>query len=206
MVHSTCKSGQNALLPVRSREATAMSQQEARSRPWWHGWTGDAAAAAELVRRYETNIRVAVRTRLTDPAAARAVRLRRRMPVSAGQLFRPGRPRAIRPEGSSRPDRPVGADVQQVGQPEAVPRSAPRRRPSHRRRCRRPAGTHGGGGRSAAIAAGRELLDAIRAELVGEEVAIADLRGQGCTWPEVACGWAAPRRPAANNSVEPWTA
>ena len=32
---------------------------------------GDAAAAEEIVRRYETAIRVAVRTRLSDPALRR---------------------------------------------------------------------------------------------------------------------------------------
>jgi RNA polymerase sigma-70 factor (ECF subfamily) len=38
----------------------------------------------------------------------------------------------------------------------------------------------------ARVAAGRELLGAVRAEMIDEERAIADLRGQGCTWPEVA--------------------
>ena len=38
----------------------------------------------------------------------------------------------------------------------------------------------------ARVAAGRELLAAVRAEMTDEERAIADLRGQGCTWAEVA--------------------
>jgi RNA polymerase sigma-70 factor (ECF subfamily) len=38
----------------------------------------------------------------------------------------------------------------------------------------------------ARIAAGRELLGAVQAEMDAEERAIAGLRGQGCTWTEVA--------------------
>ena len=38
----------------------------------------------------------------------------------------------------------------------------------------------------ARVAAGRELLDAVRAAMTEEERAIADLRGRGCTWAEVA--------------------
>jgi hypothetical protein len=34
---------------------------------------GDPEAAQELVRRYESTIRLAVRTRLTDPALKRAI-------------------------------------------------------------------------------------------------------------------------------------
>ena len=59
------------------------------------------------------------------------------------------------------------------------------------------------------VAAGRELLDAIRAELVGEEVAIADLRGQGCTWPEVAArlgGTAEARRKQFGRTLDRVTA
>jgi hypothetical protein len=36
------------------------------------------------------------------------------------------------------------------------------------------------------VAAGRELLEAVRARLSDEERRLADLRGQGMTWPEIA--------------------
>jgi hypothetical protein len=38
----------------------------------------------------------------------------------------------------------------------------------------------------ARVAAGRELLAAVRAEMTDEERVIAELRAQGHTWPEVA--------------------
>lgn len=148
--------------------------------------SGDAAAAAELVRRYETAIRVAVRTRLTDQTLRRqfdsqdvcqSVLASFFVRAGLGQfdLENPSDLLAlfvrmahnkvvnqVRYHGRERRDvHRVEADGQRLEQLTAG--TDPQR-----------------------AAAGRELLDAVRAEMTGEERAIADLRGAGYTWAEVA--------------------
>jgi len=149
--------------------------------------TGDAAAAAELVRRYETNIRVAVRTRLTDPA------LRRQFDsadvcqsVLASFFVRVG----LGQYDLANPADLIGLLVQ-MAHNKVV--SKVRFHARERRDVRRVEADGAerlewmaAGDDPARVAAGRELLGAVRAEMIDEERAIADLRGQGCTWPEVA--------------------
>jgi RNA polymerase sigma-70 factor (ECF subfamily) len=149
--------------------------------------TGDAAAAAELVRRYETNIRVAVRTRLTDPA------LRRQFDsadvcqsVLASFFVRVG----LGQYDLANPADLIGLIVQ-MAHNKVV--SKVRFHARERRDVRRVESDGAerlewmaAGDDPARVAAGRELLGAVRAEMIDEERAIADLRGQGCTWPEVA--------------------
>jgi RNA polymerase sigma-70 factor (ECF subfamily) len=148
---------------------------------------GDGEAAAELVRRYEPEIRRAVRVRLTDP------RLRRVLDsldvcqsvlgnffvrVAAGQLEldRPENllrllvtmarnkvlDHARRQQAACRDQRRVAADdAELAGVPDPTPG------PSQ-------------------IAVGRELLERVRRELTDEERELADQRALGRDWPEIA--------------------
>lgn len=147
---------------------------------------GDELAAEELVRAYETPIRVMVRSRLTDPALKRqfdsadvcqSVLASFFVRVAAGQydLESPQQlvgllVRMARNKLSSRArfhyrerrdahrmSGPAEADDVAVGEP------GPER-----------------------VAAGRELLQMLHARLTPEERAIAELRAQGKGWAEVA--------------------
>jgi DNA-directed RNA polymerase specialized sigma24 family protein len=149
--------------------------------------TGDAAAAAELVRRYETNIRVAVRTRLTDPALRRQFDSADICQSVLASFF-------VR-VGLGEYDLADPADLIAL-----LVRMAHNKLVSHTRfHVRHRRDVHrveadaadrlermATGDDPARIAAGRELLGAVRAEMIDEELAIADLRSEGYTWPEVA--------------------
>jgi RNA polymerase sigma-70 factor (ECF subfamily) len=148
---------------------------------------GDAAAAAEVVRRYETAVRVAVRTRLTDPALRRqfdsmdicqSVFLSFYLRAAAGQF------------DLERPEDLVGLLVRM-----AQNKLASQARYHHReKRDVRRVVADGGerldalseGAAPDQVAVGRELLTRVRAELTAEEQAIADHRAAGRTWDEVA--------------------
>jgi RNA polymerase sigma-70 factor (ECF subfamily) len=148
---------------------------------------GDAAAAAELVRRYETAIRVAVRSRLTDPALRRqfdsvdvcqSVLASFFVRMSAGQF------------DLDRPDDLVGLLVR-MAQNKLVSRV--RYHGRERRDVRREEADGAArldrlaaGSDPERVAAGRELLAAVRAELTDDERSIADHRGAGRSWAEVA--------------------
>ena len=58
-------------------------------------WAGDESAAVELVQRYEPALRLEIRLRLRDPAAA-APGPGRPLPVGAEELLRPGGDRPVR--------------------------------------------------------------------------------------------------------------
>jgi len=148
--------------------------------------SGDAAAAAELVGRYESAIRVAVRARLTDPT------LRRQFDsqdvcqsVLASFFVRAGL-------GQFNLENPSdllallvrmahNKVVNQVRYHGRARRDVHRVEADGERLEQLTAGTD-----PQRVAAGRELLDAVRGEMTAEERAIADLRGAGCTWAEVA--------------------
>src|SRR5262245_19913562 len=147
---------------------------------------GDAAAAEELVRRYETTIRVAVRVRLTDPALRRhfdsvdvcqSVLASFFVRAAAGQ-FDLGGPQDL-----------IGLLVRMAQNKVAM---QARHHHSQRRDSRKQAGGDalegllGGDPGPERVAAGRELLEAVRGRLSDEERHLADLRGQGKTWPEIA--------------------
>jgi RNA polymerase sigma-70 factor (ECF subfamily) len=147
---------------------------------------GDERAAEELVRSYETPIRVLVRSRLTDPALKRhfdsvdvcqSVLASFFVRLAAGQY------------DLESPQQLVGLlvrmaqnklrtrvrfhyqecrDVHRLGDP-AEADDAALGEPGPER-----------------VAAGRELLRMLRDRLDPEERAIAELRGQGKGWPEIA--------------------
>jgi RNA polymerase sigma-70 factor (ECF subfamily) len=148
---------------------------------------GDPDAAAELVRRYETNIRVAVRTRLTDPVLRRqfdsadvcqSVLASFFVRVGLGQydLTSPADLIALLVRMTHNK---VVSRVRFHGRER---RDAHRTEPDAAERLERMTA----GADPARVAAGRELLGAVQAEMDNEERAIAGLRAQGCTWNEVA--------------------
>jgi RNA polymerase sigma-70 factor (ECF subfamily) len=148
---------------------------------------GDQEAAAELVRRYEPAIRLEVRRRLDDPSLAplfdsldvcQSVLASFFVRAAAGQY-----------------------DLDEEGQLLALlvgiarNKVAVQVRNQHRRcrdsRRRHPEGQDlleacAGGLPPERQAAGRELLEAVRRLLTEEERFLADLRGEGLTWPQIA--------------------
>jgi len=159
---------------------------------------GDPAAAEELVRRYETPVRVVIRARLTDP------KLRQQFDsldvcqsvlgsfffrVAAGQydLQEPGDLIALlarmaqhklshRRRYHHREKRDIRRTEQAGSQVLKLPKESPD---------------------PAEIVAWRDLLDRARAEMTKEERLLADRRAAGCSWDEIAQelgGTAAARR------------
>jgi RNA polymerase sigma factor (sigma-70 family) len=147
---------------------------------------GDERAAEELVRAYETPIRVMVRSRLTDPALKRhfdsadvcqSVLASFFVRVAAGQY------------DLESPQQLVGLLVRM-----ARNKLSSRVRFHHQERR----DVHRLGGQAEAddvtvgqpgperVVAGRELLQLLHARLTPEERTIAELRGQGNGWAEVA--------------------
>jgi RNA polymerase sigma-70 factor (ECF subfamily) len=149
---------------------------------------GDAQAAAELVRRYESHVRVAVRVRLTDPALRRqldtadvcqSVLASFFLRVGAGQydLAEPSQLIALlvrmaqnKLAGQARFHRRQRRDAHQAGGLDGTA-EVPAAGPGPER-----------------VAAGRDLLAALRARLTAEERAVADRRGAGQGWAEIAAG------------------
>jgi RNA polymerase sigma-70 factor (ECF subfamily) len=147
---------------------------------------GDERAAEELVRAYEMPIRVLVRSRLTDPALKRqfdsvdvcqSVLASFFVRVAAGQYD-------------------LESPQQLVGLLVRMAQNKLRTRVRfHYQECR---DVHRQGDAAEAdgvalsepgpdrVAAGRELLGLLRERLDEEERAIADLRGLGKGWPEIA--------------------
>jgi RNA polymerase sigma-70 factor (ECF subfamily) len=149
---------------------------------------GDAQAAAELVRRYESHVRVSVRVRLTDPA------LRRQLDtadvcqsVLASFFLRAGAGQYDLAEPSQ-----LIALLVRMAQNKLAGQARFHRR--HRRDAHQAAGLEGaaevpaGGPGPERVAAGRDLLTALRARLTAEERAVADRRGAGQNWAEIAAG------------------
>jgi RNA polymerase sigma-70 factor (ECF subfamily) len=147
---------------------------------------GDARAAEDLVRQYESAIRLAVRTRLTDPALRRhldtvdvcqSVLASFFVRVAAGQydLTDPSqligllvRMAQNKLAGQARFHRRVRRDARQATDLEGVAEQV------------------AGGPGPDQVVAGRDLLEALRARLTDEERAVADLRGAGQGWAEIA--------------------
>jgi RNA polymerase sigma-70 factor (ECF subfamily) len=148
---------------------------------------GDEQAAAELVRRYESAIRVEVRMRLADSRLRRvldsmdilqSVLASFFVRVAAGQY------------DLERPEQLVGLLVTIARNKVAY---QARRQQAQRRDQRRevtadpqdhePAGA---GPSPSRVASGRELLAELRRRLTPEELRVADLRGEGRPWAEIA--------------------
>ena len=148
---------------------------------------GDAQAAAELVRRYEPAIRLAVRARLTDPALRRLLdSLDVCQSVLASFFVRAA-------AGQYELDRP-GQLLQLLG---AMARNkllqqAEKHRAA-RRDCRRlhrgaPDGAHflDPGPGPSEVVANRELWEEFRKRLTAEERRLADRRAAGLPWAAIA--------------------
>jgi RNA polymerase sigma-70 factor (ECF subfamily) len=148
---------------------------------------GDARAAEELVRRYEPAIRLAVRTRLTDPALKRqfdsvdvcqSVLASFFLRAAAGQ-YDLGDPSQLI------------ALLVRMAQNKLAGKARFHRR--QRRDGRQVAGLAGAAERTAdagpgpeQVVAGRDLLEALHGRLTAEERDIADRRGAGQGWAEIA--------------------
>jgi RNA polymerase sigma-70 factor (ECF subfamily) len=149
---------------------------------------GDAQAAADLVRQYEPLLRRMVRLRLEDQRLRRAfdsmdvcqsVLASFFVRVGAGQY------------DLDQPDQLIKLLVRMVHNKVA---SAARHQNRQRRDHRRTAPAESGelarlpsaGHTPSQLIAGRELLERFRQSLNDEERALADLRGQGLAWADVA--------------------
>ncbi len=146
---------------------------------------GDDGAAAELVRRYEAAIRREIRFRLTDPSVRRlhddedvcqSVLASFFVRASLGQydLNDPAQLRqlllSMARNKAALAARRQHAQKRGGGQ---APAEADDQLP-----C--------GGPTASRIAAGRELLERVRAKLGEDERRVADLRGEGHDWAEIA--------------------
>jgi RNA polymerase sigma-70 factor (ECF subfamily) len=147
--------------------------------------SGDARAAEELVRRYEPAIRLAVCTRLTDPA------LRRQLDsvdvcqsVLASFFVRAA-------AGQYDLDEPAQLIALLVGMARNKLVGQARFHRRRRRDAGRAASLEGAAEPAAAepgperVVAGRDLLEALRARLTPEERQLVDRRGAGQGWAEV---------------------
>jgi RNA polymerase sigma-70 factor (ECF subfamily) len=148
---------------------------------------GDEQAAAELVRRYEPHIRRIVRLNLEDQRLARLfdsldvcqeVLLSFFVRAAAGQYDLDG------------PDQLLKLLVTMARHKLA---SAARRQRNQRRDQRRTVGGADALAQAPApdptpsrVAAGKELLEAVRRQLSAEERQLAELRGQGLAWADIA--------------------
>jgi RNA polymerase sigma-70 factor (ECF subfamily) len=152
---------------------------------------GDEAAAAELVRRYEPALRLEVRLRLLDPKLRRLLDPADLCQSVLGSFFvraasgqydldSPGKllallramarnkvARQARKQQALRRDVRLDVSLDADGGPGGLPVASAGPSPSR-------------------LAIGREMLDALRSRLSAEERQVADLRGQGCEWAEVA--------------------
>jgi RNA polymerase sigma-70 factor (ECF subfamily) len=146
---------------------------------------GDASAAEELVRRYEPAIRLEVKFRLRDSPLARSLdSMDICQSVLASFFVRTA-------AGQYDLERPEQLRALLVSMARTKLAFQARRGRAQRRDNRRIAGApvddlSAGGPSPSRVAAGRELLQALRNKLSPEERQIADLRGQGYTWDEIA--------------------
>jgi RNA polymerase sigma-70 factor (ECF subfamily) len=148
---------------------------------------GDAAAAEELVRRYEAVVRLEVRCRLTDQRLRRVFDSLDICQAVLGSFF----VRAA--SGQYELDQP--AQLRGLLREMARRKLAfeVRRQRAGRRDVRRQeAAEHSGWEGAAAqptpsrVAVGRDLLDAVRGRLDSEERRLADLRALGREWGDIA--------------------
>lgn len=146
---------------------------------------GDPLAAEELVRRYEVEIRVAVRARLTDPLVRRRLdSLDVCQSVFASFFFR-----AAAGQYDLRDPRDLVGLLVSMAQNKLSNQIRFHRQ--EQRDCRRAAPDSAldgltSGDEPARVAAGRDLLAAVRAGLNLEERELADRRAIGRTWDEIA--------------------
>jgi DNA-directed RNA polymerase specialized sigma24 family protein len=149
--------------------------------------SGDAQAAQELVRRYESAIRLAVRTRLTDPALKRQFDSADVCQSVLASFF----VRAAAGQYDLRDPPQLVALLVRMAQNKLAGRARFHRR--QRRDARLVTGRAGAADRVAdagpapdQVAAARDLLAVLRARLTPEERELADRRGAGEGWAEIA--------------------
>jgi RNA polymerase sigma-70 factor (ECF subfamily) len=147
---------------------------------------GDAGAAAELVKRYESLIRMEVRLRITDP---RLRQLFDSMDICQSVLASFFTRAATGCFDLNEPSDLVRLLVAMTRNKVA---HQARRQRALRRDRRRAVGLEEAGSAHAhdadpdTLAAGRELLQEVRRRMTEEEVMLADLRAQELDWPEIA--------------------
>ena len=146
---------------------------------------GDAQAAAELVRRYEPAIRCEARLRMTDPRLGRLFDS-----TDVGQsVFASFFVRAAAGQYDlNRPEDLLRLLVRMAHNKVVSHARRQQARAADRRRAdgRGLDDVGAPGPTPSRLAAGRELLEELRRRLSEEEWRLADLRGQGCEWPEIA--------------------
>ncbi len=148
---------------------------------------GDQEAAAELVRRYESEIRREVRLRLSDPRLNRAFDSMDICQSVLGSFF-------VRAAlGQYDLDNPRQLLKLLMGMARNKLAFQVRKQRAQRRDHRRleaPADNQlevpAGGASPSQVVAGRELLAEVRKRLSPEERQLADLKGQGRDWAEIA--------------------
>jgi RNA polymerase sigma-70 factor (ECF subfamily) len=150
------------------------------------GRRGDARAAEEVFRQFEAQVRLEVQTRLRDPRLRRLVDeadVCQSVMLSFFVRARLGEYDLAEPKELMR---------LLAGMARNKVAAQARRHSADRRYFRRAvglsgaAGTAAGGASPSQVVAGEELLREVRARLSEEERAIAELRGAGRSWAEVA--------------------
>ena len=148
---------------------------------------GDEQAATELVRRYESAVRIEVRMRLAD---SRLRRILDTMDICQSVLASFFLRAAAGQYDLERPEQLVRLLVTIARNKVAY---QARRRQAQRRDQRREVAVERPGQEPAAtdpspsrIVAGRELLAELRRRLTPEELRVADLRAEGRQWAEIA--------------------
>lgn len=149
---------------------------------------GDANAAYELVRSYESVIRVAVRSRLRDPAISRVLDSMDICQSVMASFF----PRAALGEYAlEEPKQLVGLLIKmaqnklnyQLRQHRALKRDIKKVVSVDDSQAPE---LPGQGPTASQVAEAQELLEAVKQRFSAEEMAIAELRQLGCTWDEIA--------------------
>ena len=146
---------------------------------------GDEQAAIELVERYERVIRCEARLRLTDP---RLGRLLDSVDISQSVLASFFVRASAGEYDLSRPEDLMRLLVRMARNKVASQARRQKARAADRLRVEAEniEATVGGATDMARLVAGRDLLEEVRRRLSPEERQIANLRGQGRSWPEVA--------------------
>jgi RNA polymerase sigma factor (sigma-70 family) len=148
---------------------------------------GDEEAAAQLVRQFERVIRLEVRRRLHDPTLCRLFDSGDICQSVLASFF-------VRASaGQYELDQPQQLQHLLVAMARNKLASQARKLHSQRRDSRRDilrAEEHlasvTAGPSPERVVAGQDLLRAVRRHLTEEEQRLAELRGEGCTWPEIA--------------------
>jgi RNA polymerase sigma-70 factor (ECF subfamily) len=166
---------------------------------------GDGQAAEELVRRYESAIRLAVRTRLTDPALKRQFdSVDVCQSVLASFFLRAA-------AGQYDLDEPAQLVALLVRMAQNKLAGQVRFHQRQRRDARQAVGMDAAGQQAASdpspsrVVAGRELLEALRGWLTAEERDLADRRAAGQAWAEIAAalgGTATARRMQLKRAID----